>query len=231
MFALTVALAASWLAIGGLVWLLYLVTKRHGRMLAAYQQLRDHASNLENALTTRTATSQSGIAGDAEQAIEYSRTKQNDAAEDARRSGLPIRDTTLKRDGLAPGTKAPNFHLPDLNGVHHSLREFRGKRLMLVFSDPECGPCQALAPSLQAVHERRQGYDLMVLMVSRGDQSANRQKAEEKGLTFPILLQKRWEVSRQYAMFATPIGYLINERGVLSSGVAIGSDAILGLVD
>ena len=29
------------------------------------------------------------------------------------------------------------------------------------------------------------------------------------------MLQKQWEVSLQYAMFATPIGYLIDEQGIL----------------
>ena len=48
-------------------------------------------------------------------------------------------------------------------------------------------------------------------------------------LTFPIVMQRRWEVSLEYGMFATPIGYLIDETGILSSNVAVGGDAILKL--
>jgi hypothetical protein len=58
---------------------------------------------------------------------------------------------------------------------------------------------------------------------------ANRAKAAQLGPTFPIVLQKQWEVSLKYAMFATPIGYLIDERGILASDVAVGVGPILAL--
>jgi hypothetical protein len=66
-------------------------------------------------------------------------------------------------------------------------------------------------------------------MVSRGDLQANKQKVKELGLKFPIVLQKGWETSKDYAMFATPVGYLIDERGMIARDVAIGGDAILRL--
>jgi hypothetical protein len=59
---------------------------------------------------------------------------------------------------------------------------------------------------------------------------ANRAKVKEHGLTFPILLQKQWEVSRDYATFATPVAYLIDEAGVLASDAAVGAEPILGLL-
>jgi hypothetical protein len=49
-------------------------------------------------------------------------------------------------------------------------------------------------------------------MVSRRDAEANRQKVKEHGLTFPVVLQKQWEISLRYGIFATPVGYLIDER-------------------
>jgi hypothetical protein len=67
--------------------------------------------------------------------------------------------------------------------------------------------------------------------VSRRDFAANRAKANELGLTFPILLQKQWEVSLKYAMFATPVGYLIDKQGILESDVAVGVGPILTLAD
>ena len=68
-----------------------------------------------------------------------------------------------------------------------------------------------------------------MLVVSRRDVEANRAKATKLGLTFPIVLQKQWEVSLKYAMFATPIGYLIDEQGILASDVAVGVGPILAL--
>ena len=31
-------------------------------------------------------------------------------------------------------------------------------------------------------------------------------------------MQKQWEISLKYGMFATPIGYLIDERGIVVQG-------------
>src|SRR5438128_6837869 len=58
----------------------------------------------------------------------------------------------IKRDGLKAGTSAPSFRLPRLDGGELSLEELRGKRVLLVFSDPHCGPCQMLAPQLEKFH-------------------------------------------------------------------------------
>lgn len=66
-------------------------------------------------------------------------------------------------------------------------------------------------------------------MVTRGDPKENRAKVKEHCLTFPIVLQQQWEVSRRYAMFATPIAYLIDEEGIIARDVAVGVEAILKL--
>jgi hypothetical protein len=67
-------------------------------------------------------------------------------------------------------------------------------------------------------------------MVSKGDEEANRAKAAQHGLTFPIVLQRQWEISREYGKFATPIAYLIDAEGIISKEVAVGVDPILALL-
>lgn len=136
----------------------------------------------------------------------------------------------LKRDGLKAGTQAPDFRLPRVDGHGElSLSEFRGQRVLLVFSSPHCGPCNTLAPELEKFH--RAHPDLQVLMISRGEPKENRAKIKEHGLTFPVVLQQQWEISRLYAMFATPVAYLINELGIISHGVAVGVEPILALIN
>ena len=68
-------------------------------------------------------------------------------------------------------------------------------------------------------------------MISRGEPKENRTKIKEYGLTFPVVLQQQWEISRRYAMFATPIAYLINEQGVIADNVAVGVEPILALLE
>src|SRR5262249_17092393 len=47
--------------------------------------------------------------------------------------------------GLPVGLAAPKFELPDLSGAQHSLAEFRGRDLLLIFFNPQCGFCTKMA--------------------------------------------------------------------------------------
>jgi peroxiredoxin len=139
-----------------------------------------------------------------------------------------VSESKLVRDGLEAGTIAPNFVLKDLDGKAHSLGDYQGKRVLLVFSDVTCGPCEAMSPGLVELAERNR-KKLQVIMISRGDVEENQRKREAFGYPFPVLLQKSWEISKLYGMFATPIGYLIDENGVIEKDVAVGPEPILEL--
>lgn len=138
-----------------------------------------------------------------------------------------LEDSRINRNGLPRGILAPAFRLARVDGGELALDDYRGQRVLLVFSDPNCGPCNQLAPELERVHRSSSG--LQVLMVSRGDPETNRRKVSEHQLTFPVVLQHRWEISREYGIFATPIAYLINEQRIIVADVAVGGDAILAL--
>ena len=135
----------------------------------------------------------------------------------------------IARNGLKAGTPAPPFRLPRLDGGELALEDLRGSRVLLVFSDPHCGPCDALAPQLERWH--REHPEVRMVMISRGEPRENRAKVEEHGFTFPVVLQQHWEVSRRYAMFATPIAYLIDGAGTITHDVAVGEDEIRELLN
>lgn len=135
----------------------------------------------------------------------------------------------IKRDGLKAGTPAPDFRLPRVDGRGDlALSDLRGKRLLLVFSSPHCGPCNALTPELEKFH--REHSEIELIMISKGEPGDNRAKVKEHGITFPVVLQQQWEISRRYAMFATPIAYLIDESGTIANDVAVGVEPIQALL-
>ncbi|HEX8159839.1 MAG TPA: redoxin domain-containing protein [Solirubrobacteraceae bacterium] len=140
-----------------------------------------------------------------------------------------LENSRIERDGLKAGTPAPSFSLPDLEGASISLEQYRGRRLLLLFSDPQCGPCDALASQLGALRREHPGDRLAVLMVSRGDADENRRKAAEHGIEFPIVIQPGWRVSKEYGIFAMPVAFLVDEKGVIERNVARGPDEILAL--
>jgi peroxiredoxin len=141
----------------------------------------------------------------------------------------PLSESRLERTGLKAGTPAPSFSLPDIHGRTTALESFRGRRVLLVFSDPHCGPCDALAPELVRLHAEHRDNGLAVVMVGRGDAEENRRKAAEHGFEFPVVLQDHWRLSREYGIFATPVGFLIDEEGVIAHDVSTGADEILAL--
>jgi len=205
------ALALAWLAIlvGG--WVGWQMLRQNGRILLRLDDIEERLHALEF--------------GEAEE------LSAGVASQDARGSRFGNRSlarSRINRSGLKAGTVAPEFRLPRLDGGELSLEQFRGRRLLLIFSDPHCGPCNALAPELQKFH--REHPETAMLMISRGEPKENRAKVKEHGLSFPIVLQQQWEISRRYAMFATPIAYLIDEGGLIAADVAVGTDAIQELM-
>src|SRR5438876_4385990 len=142
---------------------------------------------------------------------------------------LPLTESHIVRDGLKAGTPAPAFRLPDIHGGTVSLDQFRGRKLLLVFSDPQCAPCDQLAPELAELHRKHENNGLAVVMVGRGDPEQNRKKVVQHRIEFPVLLQEKWKLSRQYGIFATPVAFLVGKDGVIARNVATGPDEIMTL--
>ena len=147
---------------------------------------------------------------------------------------------TASPEGLPIGTPAPWFQLPTLQGTELSLDDARGVSLaadgamsttkpsLLVFIDPECGPCSALLPDIGR-WQQEHAATLPIAVISRGGAEANRPKASEHGVA-PVLLQNDYEVADLYRVFATPSAVLIRPDGTIGSVVAGGPEQIRSLV-
>src|SRR5215212_4116285 len=132
--------------------------------------------------------------------------------------------------GLPVGSQAPIFNLDGLHGETLTLDSGRssGKPVVLLFTDPNCGPWNALLPEIghwQAEHQDK----LTVALVSRGDPEENRAKAQEHGLQ-NVVLQEDCEVSEAYEASGTPSAVLVRPDGTIGSPVAGGAEAIRTLV-
>jgi peroxiredoxin/uncharacterized membrane protein YphA (DoxX/SURF4 family) len=140
------------------------------------------------------------------------------------RSGAPAR--VLTGVGLAIGTSAPGFVLPDLEGQQHSLDSFRasGKPVLLLFSSPFCESCQALVPKLPGLAALHQAA-LHLVLVSRGSVSQNLEKLTDPGI-LPVLLQRDFEVAEAYDCTSTPAAVVVGTDGMIQSQLAIGTLAI-----
>jgi peroxiredoxin/uncharacterized membrane protein YphA (DoxX/SURF4 family) len=132
--------------------------------------------------------------------------------------------------GLPVGAQAPAFSLSGLHGETMTLDALRatGKPALLIFSDPNCGPCNALLPEIGR-WQREDAARLTIALVSRGTAEANRAKSAEHGLT-QVLLQQDREVAQAYLSNGTPGAVVVGPDGTINSPLAQGSEQIRGLV-
>lgn len=132
--------------------------------------------------------------------------------------------------GLPIGASAPGFGLPNLAGETITLDDLRaqGKPILLLFSDPACGPCTALLPEIG--HWQSDYADKLTLaLLSRGSRKANSAKSEEEGISH-VLLQTDREAAEAYQVPGTPSAVLVRHDGTIGSPLAVGADAIRELV-
>ena len=134
--------------------------------------------------------------------------------------------------GLPVGSQAPTFNLSGLYGetlTLESLLRSSEKPLMLLFTDTNCGPCNALLPEIGRWQQEYAEKKLNISLISRGSAEENRTKASEHGVG-SVLLQEDWEVAQAYQVAGTPSAVLIQPDGKIASPVVAGSEAIGSLV-
>jgi hypothetical protein len=100
--------------------------------------------------------------------------------------------------------------------------------VLLLFSDPGCGPCTALLPEV-GWWQRAYAGKLTLALISRGTAEVNRTKASEHGIK-QVLLQQDREVAQAYQAHGTPSAVLIRADGTIGSPLALGADAIRALI-
>ncbi|MBO4218739.1 MAG: peroxiredoxin [Erysipelotrichaceae bacterium] len=134
---------------------------------------------------------------------------------------------------LEVGTKAPEFSLPDQNGVIHKLSDYLGKRVILYFypKDNTSG-CSAQACSFRDLYPEIMEKGAVVLGVSRDSVASHKKFEENYGLPFTLLSDPQltviqayeaWVEKKQYGrtfMGVNRCTYLIDADGVIEKTVA-----------
>lgn len=132
--------------------------------------------------------------------------------------------------GLPVGDPAPGFKLEGIYGEVLTLDAMRSNGLptMLLFTDPACGPCNALLPEIGR-WQRDNAGKLNIALISSGTADENKAKAAEHGIS-NVLLQENRVVSNQYKAHGTPSAVLIDRNGRIASPVSGGGESIRQLL-
>jgi thiol-disulfide isomerase/thioredoxin len=116
--------------------------------------------------------------------------------------------------GVKKGSEAPNFTLADLEGKKVTLFDLRDKNVYLNFWASWCDPCKDEMPDIEKIHQEYLDKELIVLTINTGEDKETVAKfMEEKGYTFPVLLDLNLDVAREYYTSNIPVSFFINKEG------------------
>lgn len=114
---------------------------------------------------------------------------------------------------LAVGEDAPEWNLTDPQGKPHSLKEYRGKVVLIDFWGTWCVPCRKSMPGIQILHERFKNQNVAVFGISVADEEGNPvEYMKKKDFTYGLLL-KGDEVATAYQAQVLPTLYIIGKDG------------------
>ncbi|MFE1743790.1 peroxiredoxin [Coleofasciculus sp. H7-2] len=135
---------------------------------------------------------------------------------------------------LAVGTTAPAFTAKDTNGNTVSLSDLAGKTVILYFYPKDDTPgCTKQACSFRDAYADYQGKDIVVLGVSKDDESSHQKFTEKFNLPFPLLADVDGSIIKAYEVegssgYAQRVTYVIDDTGKIvhvDSSVNTGSHA------
>jgi peroxiredoxin len=108
----------------------------------------------------------------------------------------------------------PDFSLPDPAGKKVSLKDFRGKLVMLNFWATWCTPCREEMPAMEKLYQEFKDRNFVVLAVSIKDRKQEALNfVKELKLTYPITFDPEGEVAVLYGAWGLPATYLIGPKG------------------
>ena len=128
------------------------------------------------------------------------------------------------------GTAAERFALPTADGATCTLDGLleRGRPVLLVFSSPGCGGCEAVMPDV-ARWQQTEDARLTVAVLSGGPPGQSIAGADQHGLA-RLLVDEDQTVSRSFGVTVTPTALLLDPDGRVAAAPALGADEIQRLV-
>ena len=119
---------------------------------------------------------------------------------------------------LAVGTKAPDFSVKDTTGNTVTLSGLAGKKVVMYFYPKDDTPgCTKQACSFRDNYAVYQDKGIVILGVSKDDESSHQAFTEKFNLPFPLLADTNGEIVTAYDVdgggYAKRVTYAIDETG------------------
>lgn len=140
-----------------------------------------------------------------------------------------IAGAALAGAGVDVGDTAPAFTLNDSAGNTVSLADFKGKAVVLEWTNPDCPFVkrhyqEGTMKTLASAYGERGVVWLTVNSTKYMDASANAAFVKKEGITWPVLVDQDGTVGHAYGAQTTPHMYIIDANGKLVYNGAIDDD-------
>ena len=129
---------------------------------------------------------------------------------------------------LEPGTKAPDFTLPAVDGTQVTLRDLRGKPVVLYFYPRDDTPgCTREACAFRDRKAELGQLGAAVLGVSPDDVSSHEKFRDKHGLNFPILADVDHKVADGYGAWREKVRFGKRAMGIQRSTFLIDAEGVV----
>jgi len=114
------------------------------------------------------------------------------------------------------GQAAPSLRLPLVGGGEMDLASYQGRPVLLNFWATWCDPCRAEMPVFERAQQQYRDQGLVVLGVDLQERDPEIVAfLTEIGVTFPTLVDRTGEVTRQWRATGLPTTFLIDRQGII----------------
>jgi thiol-disulfide isomerase/thioredoxin len=114
------------------------------------------------------------------------------------------------------GQAAPSLKLPLVGGGEMDLASYKGRPVILNFWATWCDPCRAEMPVFERAQQQYRDEGLVVLGVDFQEQDPEIVAfLGQIGVTFPSVVDRTGEVTRQWRATGLPTTFLIDRQGVI----------------
>jgi peroxiredoxin len=108
-----------------------------------------------------------------------------------------------------------DFTLTELSGKTWTLKEQRGKVVVLNFWATWCPPCRKEMPDLEALYQQFKNQGLVILAISDEDAGTVRPFVAQQKVTYPILLDPGRKVNELFQIEGIPKTFVYDRSGKL----------------
>lgn len=106
-----------------------------------------------------------------------------------------------------------NFKLTDLKGKSWTLKDLKGKIVMLNFWATWCPPCRKEMPDLETLYTRFGQQGFVILGISDDDPEKVRAFVQKQGTTYPVLLDPGSKVNHLLHINGIPKTFVYDREG------------------